>query len=176
MRRAFILMTFFAASVAPVSSQESPAARAEYFGAVARFFSLPSSEVAILSDWEIPADEIPVVLFMARRSGVSPEALVALREAQQSWVTLATRYRVGPFALYVPVPDDASVGALEVAYEAYRTMPVAQWGSIQLTDADVVGLVNVRLISQTLGISAESVLGRTASGTSYVDLYASLKR
>ena len=126
---------------------------------MARFFNLPSSEVAILSDWEIPADEIPVVLFMARRSGVSPEALVALREAQQSWVTLATRYRVGPFALYVPVPDDASAGALEVAYEAYRTVPVAQWGSIQLTDADVVGLVNVRLISQTLGIPAEQRSG-----------------
>lgn len=176
MRCAFILMTFFAASVAPASSQESPAARAEYFGAVARFFNLPANEVAILSDWEIPADEIPVVLFIARRSGVSPEALVALREAQQSWVTLATRYRVGPFALYVPVADDASVGALEVAYEAYRTVPVAEWGSIQLTDADVVGLVNVRLISQTLGIPAERVLDGTGSVASYVGLYARLKR
>ena len=176
MRRALILMTLLAASVAPASSQESPTARAEYFGAVARFFNLPSNEVAILSDWEIPADEIPVVLFMARRSGVSPEALVALRKAEQSWVSLATRYRVGPFALYVPVPDDASAGALEVAYEAYRSVPVAQWSSIQLTNADVVGPVNVRLISQALGMPAEQVLGRSGSVGSYVEFYARLKR
>ena len=176
MRRALILMTFFVASVAPLTAQASPAARAEYFEAVARFFNLPSSEVAILSEWEIPAQEIPVVLFMARRSGVSPEALVALREAGQSWATLATRYRVGPSALHVPAADDVSAGALERVYEAYRSTPVARWSIIALSDEDVVGLVNVRLISQSLGIPAERVLGRTGSFGSYVELYARLKR
>jgi len=176
MRRAFILMTFLSASIAPAAAQESPAAQVEYFAAVASFFNLPPTEVAILSEWEIPAQEIPVVLFMARRSGVSPEALVALREAGQSWATLATRYRVGPAALHVPVPDDASAGSLARAYQEYRGTPVARWSTIRLTDEDVVGLVNVRLISQSLGLPAERVLGRTGSVGTYVELYAHLKR
>lgn len=176
MRATLILMTLLAALVAPTAAQDSAAARAEYFGAVARFFNLPPNEVAILSEWAIPADEIPVVLFMARRSGVSPEALVALREAGQSWADLAGRYRVGPAALHVPVPDDAPAGALARAYQGYRTTPVAGWTAIVLTDADVVGLVNVRVISQSLGLPAARVLGRTDTVGSYVELYARLKR
>ncbi|MGB1778815.1 MAG: hypothetical protein ACPHQP_04610 [Longimicrobiales bacterium] len=176
MRCALTLMTFFAASIAPAAAQESPAARAEYFAAVARFFALPLTEVAILGEWEIAAQEIPVVLFLARRSGVSPEALVALRDAGQSWATLATRYRVGPAALHVPVSDDAPAGALAGAYDMYRNTPVGRWSSIRLTDEDVVGLVNVRLISQSLDLPAERVLGFTGSVGSYVELYAQLKR
>ena len=95
MRRSLLIFMFLVASVTPVSGQESTAAKADYLSAVASFFSLPSNEVSILSEWEIPADEIPVVLFVARRSGVSPEALVALRQAGRSWSELTARYRVG---------------------------------------------------------------------------------
>lgn len=176
MRRALILTTFLVAPLAPVSAQDSDTARAEYFGAVARFFNLPHNEVAILGEWEIPPDEIPVVLFMARRSGVSPEALVALRGSGQGWTVLATRYRVGPPALHVPVPDDAPVGSLADAYAGYRGTPVAQWQTIRLTDQDIIALVNVRVISQTLGLPAERVLARTGSVGSFVELYAQFRR
>ena len=50
-----------------------------------------SCEVSILADWEIEADEVPVVLFVATRSGVSPEAVVALRDSGQSWGALTAR-------------------------------------------------------------------------------------
>ncbi len=176
MRCALILMTSLAASVAPVAAQESSAARDAYLDSVARFFDLPPAEIEILSDWEIPVSEIPVVLFMARRSGVSPEALVALREAGQSWTSLAARYRVGPAVLQVPVPDDVPAGVLSRVYEGYRTTPVARWGTIRLADEDIVGLVNVRVISQSLGLPAENVLARTDSSDSYVELFAQLHR
>ena len=64
------------------------AAHSDYFRSVARYFSLPASEVSILAEWEIAPDEVPVVLFVARRSGVSPEAVVALRDSGQSWASL----------------------------------------------------------------------------------------
>ena len=79
-------------------------------------------------------------------------------------------------SLHVPVPDGVSAGALARAYESYRSTPVGRWSTIRLTDEDVVGLVNVRLISQSLGLPAERVLGRTGSVGTYVELYAQLKR
>ena len=175
MRRSLLIFMFLVASVTPVTGQESTAAKADYLSAVASFFSLPSNEVSILSEWEIPADEIPVVLFVARRSGVSPEALVALRQAGRSWSELTARYGVGSSALHVPVPDDAHAGALERVYNGYRSTPVARWGNIRLSHDEVVDMVNVRLISQSLGLPAARVIGETETGTSHVDLYARLR-
>jgi hypothetical protein len=159
-----------------VAGQDRNAARQDYFRAVAGYFNLPASEIAILSDWDLPADEIPVALFLARRAGVSPEALVALHESGQSWSSLAARYRVTAAAFHVPVPDGAPAGGLSGIYGTFRSTPVADWSSIRASDEDIVGLVNVRLISQTLRLPAERVLARAGSTPTYVDLYAVLKR
>ena len=175
MQRSLLILAFFAASSVPVAGQAPQAARVDYFDAVARFFSLPSNEVSILSEWEISADEIPVVLFVARRSGVSPEALVALRQAGQSWSVLAARYGVGSAALHVPVPDDAHAGALDRAYDGYRSTPVERWSTIRLSHDEVVDIVNVRLISQSLGLPVARVIGETSTSGSHVALYERLK-
>lgn len=176
MRRSLLLMITIALSTHVGAAAQDRGAEADYFRAVATFFSLPPSEIAILSDWAIPAGEIPVVLFVARRAGVSPEALVALRGSGQSWTALAERYRVTAATLHVPVRDDAPAGALSAAYDQYRSTNVREWRSVRLSDAEIVGLVNVRVISQSLGISAEEVLRHTATVSSFVQLHAVLKR
>lgn len=171
-----VVFTIFAVIARPSAAQERAAARVDYFRAVATFFNLPPSEIAILSDWEMSADEIPVVLFMARRAGVSAEALVALRDSGEGWSSLAERYRVRASALHVPVPDDSPTGRLEGAYRRFRSTPVGEWGTITLSDDEIVALVNVRVISQSLGIPAERVLAQTASASTFVELYARLRR
>lgn len=177
MRRAvFLSMLSLGLAGVPLVAQDRSAAEAAYFRAVAGFFNLPMSEIAILGDWDLEPDEIPVVLFMARRGGVSPEALVALRGSGQSWGALADRYRIGPGSFHVPVRDDALAGILAAVYEGYRTTPVSDWGGMRLSDGDIVALVNVRLISQSLGLPAERVLARTSTSTSFVQLYGQLKR
>jgi hypothetical protein len=175
MRRAGLFLTVGLAMASPAAAQAGSGARQDYLLAVAGFFSLPPNEVAILGDWDILADELPVVLFMARRAGVSPEALVALRGAGHGWSALATRYRVTAAALHVPVRDDAPAGSLSGVYEKYRSTPVAEWGTISVSDRDIIGLVNVRVISQVLRLSAEQVLGRVGSTASFVELYAQLQ-
>lgn len=176
MTRSFALFTLMAVLSSPVGAQDREIMRQDYFRAVASFFNLPPNEIAILSDWEMPADEIPVVLFMARRAGVSPEALVALRDAGRGWSTLADRYSVHAAAFHVPVADDAPTGRLESAYRLFRSTPVGEWSTVRLSDDDIVGLVNVRVISQSLRIPAERVLAATAQPGSFLDLYVRLRR
>lgn len=176
MTRSFIVLTFLAILSAPTAAQERDIARQDYFRAVATFFNLPPNEIAILSDWQMPADEIPVVLFMARRAGVSPEALVALRDSGRGWSALADRYSVRAAAFHVPVADDAPTGRLDAAYRLFRSTPVGEWGTLRLSDDHIVGLVNVRVISQSLRIPAERVLAETAQPGSFLDLYVRLKR
>jgi len=176
MGRAAFLVTAAFMTASAVTAQDRGAAREDYFRAVAGFFNLPPNEIAILGDWAIPPEEIPVVLFLARRAGVSPEALVALRDAGQSWSVLSERYHVNAAALHVPVRDDAPTGSLSGAYEKYRSVSIADWPTIRLTDGDIIGLVNVRLISQALRIPAERVLGLAGSTRTFIDLYAELAR
>lgn len=175
-KRALLLFTMCVVTPQGVAAQNRDSARADYFRAVAGFFNLPESEIAILGDWETPADEIPVVLFMARRAGVSPEALVALRGSGQSWTRLADRYGVSAATLHAPIRDDAPTGALLAVYLGFRGTPVSEWPGIRLSDSDIVALVNVRVLAQSLGLSAEAVLRDTSSATSFVEHFARLKR
>lgn len=154
-----------------VSAQADTANRA-YFRAVAEYFQLPVGEVAILGDWSLPADEIPVALFIATRAGISPEALVALRGSGRSWSELAGRYQVGPAQLHVPFSGVPANGLLAGAYQQYQARPVADWGQIDLTDEDIVVLVNVRVLSSILRLRPDEVLQRRAGARSFVDVYA----
>jgi hypothetical protein len=144
-----------------------------YFGAVAEYFVLPRSEVAILGEWSLPAEEIPVVLFLARRGGVSPEAVMALRRSGQGWAALAERYRMGPAQFHVPLPEAAAAGSLEGVYSRFRSLPTSGWREIELTDADIVGLVNLRVLSETLRRPPQDILAERAQG-SWVAVYARL--
>jgi len=164
----------FAADAAPIMGQGGE--ERAYFSAVARYFQIPEAEIAILGNWDLPSDEIPVVLFVARRAGVSAEALVALRESGRSWPELGERFGIGARQLHVPLSDPGSAGALESVYERFRVTPVEEWGSIGLTGADVVALVNVRVLSQVLGVPPDDVTRRIQDAESFVELYGRLIR
>jgi hypothetical protein len=172
-RAAIVLAVVLGATTAPEAQGQSSAERA-YFRAVAEFFQMPEAEIAILGNWNLPPDEIPVVLFMARRAVVSPEALVALRQSGRSWTDLAKRYDIGANALHVPLGDPGSAGALAQVYERFQNTPVDQWTSIPLSSGDIVALVNVRVLSQSLGIPPDDIMRRTGMAPTFVDLYAQL--
>jgi hypothetical protein len=171
----FLLAMMPFAAVASAAQQQSAAEQA-YFRAVARYFQLPEAEVSILANWEIPAEEIPVLLFVARRAGVSSEALVALRESGRSWIELADRYQIGARALHVPLHDASAAGRLAPLYNTFRDTPVDRWGDIRLRSEDIVALVNVRVLAQSLSVAPDEVMRRTATTSSFVELYAQLIR
>jgi hypothetical protein len=160
------------AAAVPAQDTASTATRA-YFGAVAEYFVLPRAEVAILGEWRLPAEEIPVVLFLARRGGVSPEAVVALRRSGQGWAALAQRYGMGAAQFHVPLPEGVPAGSLEGAYERFRALPASRWREVELSDGDIVELVNLRLLAETLRRPPQDILAER-SGRSWVETYARL--
>jgi hypothetical protein len=174
-RRTAAALVYLAMTTATASAQQSDH-EAVYFRAVADFFRLSPTEVSILADWQLPPDEIPVVLFVAHHAGVSPEALVALRSSGKTWTDLSKRYQVDASALYIPLPDTADAGILAGAYGRYRALPAERWSEVTLSDRDIIALVNVRILAQTLHRSPEDVLRACRDGRSFVDVFASLLR
>lgn len=174
--RAVLVLATLACVPAGLDARQDGAAERAYLRAVARYFQVPESEVSILAHWDLPTDEVPVALFLARRAGVSPEALAALRESGRGWSALATSYNVGANALHVPLQNPAAAGVLTGAYQRFGDVPVSDWGTLRLEDREIIALVNVRVLSDGLGVSPDEIARRTGSTASFVELYAQLLR
>ena len=129
-----------------------------YHGIVSKAFSVSVDEVGILAEWSLQPDEIAVVLFAARRAGISPDALASLRTSGLSWTTILQTYSVGASALWLSFPEGTSLGPLEETYRAFSEMPRNSWNSIDLPDEAVIALVNLRILASEMEIPLTRVL------------------
>ena len=83
-------------------------------------------------------------------------------------------YGVSAAALHVPIPEQSSAGEIATLYQQYRSTPESGWADIQLKSAEIVALINVRLLAQTLGISPAEVLAQSEEADSFVKLFGEL--
>lgn len=150
-------------------SEES---REAYMRAVAGHFGAPEREVSVLSQWGLSAGEIPVVLFLADRAGVSPDVVVAQRRRGTGWMDIAQGLSVHAGDFHVRV--DGARGFLSGAYERFGQVAPAEWSGVRLTDPEIVGLVNVRFLSRALGMPAGDVLRGLGAGGDIVEGFARL--
>lgn len=174
--RAVVVATTLLCTATGAEARQVGDAEEAYLRAVARYFQMPDGEVSILAHWGLAVDEIPVALFVARRAGISPEALVALRETGRTWTALVRSYNIGANSLHVPLRDPAAAGSLTPAYERFRDTPVPQWAAVQLSDGDIIALVNVRVLSQSLGVAPDDIARRTGTTATFVELYGRMLR
>lgn len=161
---------------APRAEAQSAATLEGYYRAASEHFGVAVAEVQILAEWGLPADEVPVVLFMARRGGISADAVAALRDSGRSWSDLGSRYGVHAGALHVELPEGAALGPLARAYGEYGARGSAGWPGIRLEDREVVLLVNLRFLSEAVNRPPAEVLAVLASAPSAADAYQSLVR
>lgn len=164
-RAALAFALFALASGAdPASAQGADDA---YLQAVGEHFRVPVEEVRVLASWGRPASDIPVVLFVAGRGGVSPDAVMALRNAGRGWTEIAGRWQLHAGDFHVPVDASVDAGPLASVYEQYRSRPGTGWPSIALADGDIVALVHLRFLTEYLGVAPARVfdaIGRAGPG------------
>ncbi len=160
----------------PTLGQEvDPGVREAYFRAVAEHFEVPIGEVAIVGDWELDPDEVPVVLFLSSRAGVSPDALIGLRRSGRLWREVASRFGLGVRSFHIPLPEDTPLGPLSRAYGEFRGRPSHEWNQIELDDPEIISLVNLRVLSEEVGVSPLRVLQSWEDAGSFVAGFASLR-
>lgn len=133
-----------------------------YLQAVSEHYHVSLDEVRVLASWGRPAMEIPVVLFLAGQGGVSPDAVMALRNAGRGWSAIAARWQLHAGQFHVAIGPSVDAGPLAGVYEQYRTRPGSAWPSIELSDSDVVALVHLRFLGEYLGLPPARVLSAMA--------------
>jgi len=174
-----VALAILAALGAPSLSRAQavdPAVRDAYFRAAGDYFSVPLQEVTIISGWGLHPDEVPVVLFLAQRAGVSPDALIGVRRGGRPWMEVASRFGLGPSAFHMPLPQDADLGPLTRAYGEFRRRPAGEWGQIRLEDGEVVALVNIRVLAEQTESAPVQVLEARGRAGTFVAAYPLLIR
>ncbi|MDT8341997.1 MAG: hypothetical protein RQ751_10835 [Longimicrobiales bacterium] len=136
-----------------------------FLHAAAAHFGVAEGEVLMLARGAVSVGEIPVVLHLAQRAGVSAEAILALRRAGRSWSDLIRQYRMHAGQLHVPLEPVPAAGPLAPAYAAYASRPRDAWAVIVLPDEALVALVNLRFLMDYLDQTPDRVaLALTETG------------
>lgn len=164
------------AAPAAVEAQRGRSGKSDetaFLHAVGEHFSMPPTEVRVLARWSLPAAEIPVVLQLARRAGVSPDVVVAQRQRGEGWMEIARGYSLHAGDFHVPI--DGPAGFLSAAYERFNDRSASEWREISLSDAEVVGLVNIRFLSRVLKVRPEEVIEAMGDGSDTVGAFVRLK-
>ena len=143
-----------------------------FLRAVGEHFGTPHREILVLAQWRLPAGEIPVVLCLASGAGVSPDVVVAQRRRGGNWMEIARGYSVNAGDFHVPI--DGPTGFLRGAYERFGAKPASEWRDVFLSDDEVVGLVNVRFLSRSLGLPPGRVLSALGDGGDIVAVFRQL--
>ncbi len=156
---ALALAAALACTGSPAVAQDPDAA---FLQAVSEYYRVPVDEVRVLASWGRPAADIPVVLFVAGRGGVSPDAVMALRNAGRGWTEIAGRWQLHAGDFHVALDPSVDAGPLGRVYEEFRARPGTGWPSIQLRDEEVVSLVHLRFLTEYLGVAPGRVLAAMA--------------
>jgi len=130
-----------------------------YRQAVSRYFEVELEEVRILAEWSIHHSEVPVVLFLTAEAGISPDAAASARTRGSTWHGLMRRYGVQVSTLHVTIPGEAPLGALEDVYSRLESTPRGAWNRLELTDDEVVGLINLRVLQSSLRVPHTRIVG-----------------
>jgi hypothetical protein len=138
---------------------------------VGEHFGVSLREVTIIGEWDLSPDEVPVVLFLARRAGVSSDALIGLKRQGMTWMGICGRFGLGAATFHIPLPEGADLGPLTRAHAEFRSRPANRWGEIQLNDAEIVAFVNVQVLSEQVRIPPTRVLDGFRQAGSFVAAY-----
>jgi hypothetical protein len=145
-----------------------------FHAAVCAHYGVPDEKVVVIRKRGISDDHLPVVFFVAERAKVQPDVIVELRLHGKSWMDICTHFGITAEVFCVTVAGTYGP-PYGKAFGYYRNRARHEWVSLKLTDAEIVGLVNVKLLSARSGLSPDEVMKLRKDGDNFVKLCSAVK-
>ncbi len=146
-----------------------------FYFAVSDHYRVSERDVVAVKKKNVSHEELPVVFFIAKRARVSAETVIGLRLGGSSWMDISLRFGLTPDIYYVPVKK-AGGPPYGKAYGHYKNKPKNQWGTIRLSDSDVVNMVNLKFISEHYGYSPDEIIHMRSAGKNFVLINSEVKK
>jgi hypothetical protein len=147
-----------------------------YIRFMAGEFSILEGEADRLLEERIAPDELPVVLFLSRESGIAAPAILASRRSGLPWVQVARRGGVFPDRLFVEIPSSLDDPRIRRIRQLFSSTPRTGWGSLELSDDEVITLVHLRVLTRGFGRRVDEVLTARALSASWIEVPRRLTR
>ncbi len=145
-----------------------------FYLAIGEHYRVPEKQIVVVREKKIPDEELPVLFFLSQRAGVAPDVIIKLRLGGKSWMEISTHFGLTAEIFYVPIKHTPGP-PYGKAYGHFKKKKREQWGTIVLTDTEVVDFVNLRFISEHYGWSADDVIKMREKGRSFVAINAEVK-
>ena len=133
-----------------------------YFQISSRYFDRDRATVERWGSRFASPDDLAVALFIGRHSGASLDGILDMRRRGMSWWSISVRLGVPMDAWFVPVRQTPGppYGKAYGYWKKHGGNPRA----VELTDADVSGLVAVRVLHEYFDMPVEAAMERRAGG------------
>ncbi|CAN5643673.1 hypothetical protein BH23GEM11_BH23GEM11_06810 [soil metagenome] len=159
---------------AGTAAAQAGSEREAYLRVMTVHFELPPGEAGRLMEERMSADELPVVLFMSRESGIAPTALLAMRRSGTPWSQVGARSGVGADRYHVEIPEAAVDSRVRRIQAQYAATPRSAWGGLQFTDDEIVTLIHLRVLSRRFEVPVARILQVRAQAPSWIEVPARL--
>jgi hypothetical protein len=126
--------------------------------------------VAIVNRCPRPQDDYPVVMLLARASGRSADAILALRLHGAPWVDVFARTQVSPDVLFVGMDHDPGP-PYGHAWGYWKKQSRGGDARAALSDAQIVDLAKLQIVSGYYRVSPYKVIAERQRGST-IERYA----
>ncbi len=142
-----------------------------FFAISSRYFGHERATVERLAVRYGDPDDLVVSLYLAKRSGLAPDEIRALRGRGMSWWEISVRIGLKPDIWFVAVDRDPGP-PYGKAYGYWKKHRRGERGEWRLTDGQIRDLVAVRMVHEYYGMPVEAAMALRASGRSLTVLMA----
>jgi hypothetical protein len=146
-----------------------------FYLAIGDYFGAKEKEIAMIRRMNVSDEELPVVYFLARRAGVSPNAIIRMRLDGKSWMDISLHFGLSAEVFYVPVKKRAGP-PYGKAYGHFKNKKRGEWASIRLSDSEIINFVNLRFISDHYGYSPDEIIAMRERGRDFVVINREVKK
>jgi len=146
-----------------------------FYLSIGDYYKVPQTEILIVKERKIPDEEIPVVLFIAKKANVTPKTIINLRISGKSWMDITFHFGLSPEIFYVPVKE-VHGPPYGKAYGHFKKNSNKKRKDIILGDDDVINLVNLKFTSEYYNCTPEEIIRMRKEGKSFVEINSKVKK
>lgn len=146
-----------------------------FYLAIGEYYKVPEKKIVVIKKKKIADEDIPVVFFLAQRSGVKPGIIIDLRLGGRTWMEITGHFGLTAEIFYVPITV-ASGPPYGKAYGHYKNTRRKKWKTIKLTDVEIADFVNLRFLSDHYGYSPDEIVKMRQQGKSFIVINDQVKK
>lgn len=142
----------------------------EYRQVLADYFDVPSDLVDEVFATALSDEDVPVVFYLSQRANMHPMRVAEIRLEEHSWMSICTVRGLSPADFHIIAAGEIESETYEPIFEKYSSTPKFLWHEINLTDGDVVNLVNLKVIASHNDYSIFEIMSLRDESADFAEL------